>query len=340
MIYTAASSAVATGRGSDDGSVALCYIPIFWIAGENLGILNPLVLGGTSVLLARWDPDLALRAIEKHGVTTMVGTAENYLELLERHDFSQYDLSSLTDPLAVSFVRKMNVEVREQWVASVETHSVLREAAYGMTETHTMDTSPYGFADGDRDLRAEPVFCGIPVPGTDVAVVSFENGAPLPLGARGEIIVRSPSVMTGYWRNPEATAKQLRNRWLHTGDIGVIDENSCLHYLGRDKDMIKVNGMSVFPTEVETLLAQHPGADTVAVVPADHSEKGQVPVAFVRTRPGVALDVEDLRCWAGQQMATYKVPLIDLVDEFPTTATGKIRKADLLERARQIAGSG
>jgi long-chain acyl-CoA synthetase len=337
MIYTAASSAAATGLKADGSFVALCYIPIFWIAGEDLGILNPLVLGGTCVLLPRWDVTRVLPALERHGVTTMVGTVENYLELLDRPDFAEYDLSGFTDPLAVSFVRKMSPEVRQRWVEAVGRHSVLREGAYGMTETHTMDATPYGLAQGDRDLLAEPVYCGLPVPGTDIAVVAFEDGEPLPLGEHGEIIVRSPSVMSGYWQRPDATAAQLRDGWLHTGDIGMINQDGGLHYLGRDKDMIKVNGMSVFPTEVETLLSRHPDVQTVAVVPAADPDKGQRPVAFVSARPGTTVDADELRGWARQQMSTYKVPLIHLIDDFPTTTTGKIRKVELLEQAQALA---
>ena len=242
--------------------------------------------------------------------------------------------------MAVSFVRKMSPEVRHRWREAVGEHSLLREGAYGMTETHTFDATPYGFAEGDRDLLAEPVFCGIPVPGTDVAVVSFETSDPLPLGEAGEIVVRSPSVTTGYWRNPEATATQLRDGWLHTGDNGRIDEDGCLHYLGRDKDMIKVKGMSVFPAEVEMLLTRHTAVRTAAVVPADHPEKGQVPVAFVSLEPGASLEEAELEAWARTAMAAYKVPRVALVTEFPMTTTGKIRKVELVERAQQLVAAG
>ncbi|GLX50361.1 acyl-CoA synthetase [Streptomyces hygroscopicus subsp. hygroscopicus] len=340
MLYTAASSAGATGHAADRGYVALCYIPVFWIAGEDLGILTPLVLGGTSVLMSRWDPAEVLRAIDTHRVTTMVGTVENYLELTEllsRPEFSAYDLSSLTDPMAVSFVRKLDPEVRGRWAAVAGPGSLLREGAYGMTETHTFDATPYGLAENDEDLTTEPVFCGIPVPGTDIAVVSFGTGEPLPLGEAGEIIVRSPSVMTGYWRRPEATAEQLRDGWLHTGDNGRIDEKGCLHYLGRDKDMIKVKGMSVFPAEVEMLLCRHPDVHTAAVVPAEDAARGQTPVAFVQLRPGATTDAATLRAWAAENMAPYKVPLLELVPEFPMTTTGKIRKVELADRAQSLA---
>ncbi|RVU22311.1 acyl-CoA synthetase [Streptomyces antnestii] len=337
MIYTIATSAGATRQTADGEVVILCYIPIFWIAGEDLGILNPLMMGGTSVLLPRWDPARVLRAVDAHKVTTMVGTVENYLELLARPDFASYDLGSLVDPLCTSFIRKLDVEVRRAWTAAAGPHSVLREAAYGMTETHTIDVTPYGFQDGDHDLHAEPVFCGLPMPGTDIAVVSPVTGEPLPLGEAGEIIVRSPSVTTGYWNKPDATARQLRDGWLHTGDNGRIDEDGCLHYLGRDKDLIKVKGMSVFPAEVEMLLCRHPEVHTAAVVPAADATRGQVPVAFVTLRQKGSVDASVLREWARESMAPYKVPLVEIVEEMPMTTTMKIRKVDLAARAQQLA---
>ncbi|MFZ3555608.1 AMP-binding protein [Streptomyces sp. BH055] len=337
MVYTA--TAIDNGRVTTDeakarGIVSVCYLPIFWIAGENLGILAPLVSGGTSILLTRWNAAEVLDAIETHGVTTMAGTVENYLELLDHPDFAQRDLTSLSTPLTVSFIRKLTPALRARWKAAVGEHSVLREASYGMTETHTSDTNTLGFQDGDRDLLSDPVFCGLPVPGTDFMVVDFTTGEPLPLGERGEIVVRGPSVLTRYWRAPEATASALRDGWLHTGDIGALDEEGCLHYLGRDKDMIKVKGMSVFPTEVETLLAQHPDVLAAAVVAVEDPESGQRPYAFARTVPGSALTGEGLKEWAAGNMATYKVPgIVEILDELPLTPTGKIRKTELSARA-------
>ncbi|MGY0488161.1 AMP-binding protein [Streptomyces sp. WG-D5] len=337
MVYTA--TAIDNGRMPTEaererGIVSVCYLPVFWIAGENLGILAPLVSGGTSVLLARWNAAEVLDAIETHGATTMAGTVENYLELLDHPDFARHDLSSLSTPLTVSFIRKLTPALRARWKAAVGEHSVLREASYGMTETHTSDTNTLGFQSGDHDLRCDPVFCGLPVPGTDFMVVDFTTGEPLPLGERGEIVVRGPSVLTRYWRAPEATASALRDGWLHTGDIGALDEEGCLHYLGRDKDMIKVKGMSVFPTEVETLLAQHPDVLAAAVVAVDDPASGQRPYAFARTVPGSPLTGAGLKEWAAGNMATYKVPdVVEILDELPLTATGKIRKTELSVRA-------
>ena len=334
MLYTVASAATATKIPADGSYVGLCYLPVFWIAGEDLGILIPLVLGGTSILMSRWDAGVVLDTIEKRRVTLMTGTVENYLELME-HDLSTRDLGSLVDPQAVSFVRKMTREVRRAWAEAVP-GSVLRESAYGMTETHTLDVVPYGFAEGDQDLVAEPVFCGIPVPGTDIAVVELGTQRPVPIGDIGEIIVRSPSVTDGYWRNYEATKEQIIDGWIHTGDNGRVDEHGFLHYLGRLKEMIKVNGMSVFPADVEMLLAQHPAVDAVAVVPADDEQTGQRPVAFVVLKLGIGATVEEIVAWCRGNMALYKVPVVAFVGALPMTATGKVRKNELADDASAL----
>lgn len=338
MIYTVASAATGTRMPYGEGFVGLCYLPIFWIAGEDLGILIPFVLGGTSVLMPRWDARAVLDAIEEHRVTLMTGTVENYLDLMAQPDIRERNLSSLVDPQAVSFVRKMTPEVRRQWAEAVP-GSLLRESSYGMTETHTIDVVPYGFAGDDYDLKAEPVFAGIPAPGTDVAVVEFGTQTPVPIGELGEIIVRSPSVTNGYWRNEQATREQLVDGWIHTGDNGRIDEHGFLHYLGRNKEMIKVNGMSVFPADVEVLLSQHDAVGSVAVVPTDDPSTGQKPVAFVVPKPGAEVTESDLVTWSKANMAPYKVPLVALVPELPMTATGKVRKHELADRAAEQAAA-
>ncbi|WP_219414933.1 AMP-binding protein [Pseudonocardia nigra] len=341
MLYTAVTAAAASevgaafGSGGDD--VFLVYVPIFWIAGEDFGILVPLVVGATVVLLTRWDPAAVLAGIERYRVTSMIGTVDNYVELMEHPDFGERDLSSLRQPRAMSFVRKLTVDIRRRWQRAVGEHSVLREGSYGMTETHTADSIVSGFQDGDHDLLAEPVFCGLPVPGTEFLIVDEGSGEPLPVGERGEILVRSPSLLTGYWRNPEATARALRDGWLHTGDVGFLDDDGCLHFLGRNKEMIKVNGMSVFPSEVEALLTRHGDVLTAAVAPLSDPAKGQVPLAFVQPVDGADIDVAELTAWARQNMAPYKVPRFQVVEAMPMTTTGKIKKGELLDVAHRLA---
>ncbi|WP_019203253.1 AMP-binding protein [Tsukamurella sp. 1534] len=333
MAYTAATIANSGGTAAGvAGPVSLNFLPVFWIAGEDFGILKTLLHGQTVVLMTRWDPAVAAELIARHGVTDTVATVDNYVELMELPGLDGTRLRSLRNSLAVSFVLKLTPELRSRWRGL--TGAVLREASYGMTETHTADTFTLGFQDGDRDLSADPVFCGLPVPGTDVLIVD-PDGAPVPVGDIGEIVVRSESILTAYHGRPDATAETLRDGWLHTGDVGRLDEWGALHYLARTKEMIKVNGMSVFPSEVEALLKLHPHVEAVSVVPRPDARRGQVPLAFVV--PVGDADPAALTAWARENMAGYKVPEFELVDALPMTATGKVRKGELFERAAGIA---
>ena len=326
-----AASAEESAHGSaEESSVTLGFLPMFWIAGQNLSLLLPLYSGGEVAILNRWHPRVALETIAARRVTRLVSPADGYVELLEllaSGEVPDADLSSLTQCQAVSFVRKLDVPLRKQWREA--TGVTLREASFGMTETHTSDTFTLGLQDNDRDLAAEPVYCGFPVPGTRIVTVDADLN-PVPVGQAGEILVHSPSVMTGYWQNPRATNDSLVDGWLRTGDTGRFDEVGALTYLARTKEMIKVKGMSVFPSDVEALLRGHPDVGTVAVAPREDAEKGQVPVAFVVPAPGSTPDSAGLTAWARENMAVFKVPEFVFVDAMPMTATGKIRKTELV----------
>lgn len=331
MVYTALSTLAVRGiRPGDKPEVYLCFLPIFWIAGENAGILNPLVDGSTVVLLTRYHPDAVLELLEDQKVTFMVAPADVYYELLAK-DVASRSLV-LDQVLAVSFVRKLTVDLREQWMEA--TGSLLCEAAYGMTETHTMDTSTFGLQENNRDLHAEPIYTGYPVPGTQIVVVDHDL-KPVEPGEIGQILVNSPSVLTRYFNRPEATQESLVEGWLLTGDTGRFDEHGGLTYLARTKEMIKVNGMSVFPAELESFFKQHPEVGSVAVAPRDDSKRGQVPVAFIVRAEGSQITADELTDWARTNIAEYKIPEITFVEAMPMTATGKIRKVDLVAALNQ-----
>jgi fatty-acyl-CoA synthase len=225
-------------------------------------------------------------------------------------------------------VKKLNKDYRRRWKEL--TGSILAESAWGMTETHTSDTFTTGFQDNDFDLDSQPVFVGLPVPGTEFKICGFDSGALVPLGGEGEIRVRSPSLLKAYWNKPDATADAIVDGWLRTGDIGTIDEQGFLHFLGRRKEMLKVKGMSVFPPEIEALLGQHPAVLGSGVVGRDDAERGQVPVAFIQLKPEAqATRAEEIEAWCRARMAVYKIPEIRIIDALPMTATGKVKKQDL-----------
>jgi acyl-CoA synthetase (AMP-forming)/AMP-acid ligase II len=205
----------------------------------------------------------------------------------------------------------------------------LIEAAFGMTETQTFDTFTIGLQQDDMDLNARPIFVGLPVPGTRFKVCDFDSFALLPFGEEGEICVQTPSLFKGYWRSPAASATALRGGWLHTGDNGVIDQDGFIHYLGRRKEMLKVNGMSVFPAEIEALLGQHPDVVGSGVIGVPHPERGEQPVAFIRLRAGAVVSEAEMVAWCRANMSGFKVPRVVIVAELPLTATGKVKKNEL-----------
>jgi long-chain acyl-CoA synthetase len=330
MIYTAAT--VCGRHPSAEAAadeIALSFYQLFWIAGENTGLIVPVFCGSTLVELSRWDPLGWMAAVERYKVTAAGMLVDNAVAIMEHPEVAEYDLRSLKRTGVSSFVKKLNTDYRRRWEAL--TGVTLAESAWGMTETHTHDTFTTGMQQDDWDLKQQPIFVGLPVPGTEFKICSFETGDILPLGEEGEIVVRSPSQLKGYWNKPEATAASIRDGWFHTGDIGLLDTEGYLHFLGRRKEMLKVTGMSVFPAEIEAMLGRHPAVVGSGVVGRADDKRGQVPVAFVlideAKRDG--LTEAELAAWCRANMATYKVPEIRFVESLPMTATGKVKKEEL-----------
>lgn len=331
MLFTGAvMSSISANVTSDD--VVLNFWPIFWIAGEDVGILLPVVTGATCILLMRWDPVACMRAIERYRVTTAMMVVDNAVEIMEHPQARTHDLSSLRDVLVASFVKKLNLTFRDGWKAL--TGSTLREAAWGMTETHSFDTFTRGFQNDNYDLGAQQIFCGLPVPETDFKIMEFGSDKLLPLGVEGELCVRTPSLLASYWNKPSATADGMENEWLRTGDIGMIGPKGHIHFLGRRKEMLKVKGMSVFPAEIEAVLGQHPAVTGSGVVGRPDDVRGQSPVAFVTLNPQFldSIRAEDILAFCRERLAIYKIPEIRIAETLPMTATGKVRKEELLKQ--------
>lgn len=328
MVYTCATVSTFTNQYQPEDLV-LAYLPSFWIAGQGVCVLMPIFTGVTHIILGRWDPDAVLQAIEKYKVTHTGGILDNFVELMNREDIEEYDLTSIRDISVASFVKKMNIDYRKKWRDL--SGSTMREMAYGMTETCTFDTFTTGLQENDLDLRGQPVFVGLPMPGTELKIVDFETGKLVPFGSEGEIVIRTPSLLTSYWNKPEETEKAIRNGWLHTGDVGLIDEDGFVHFLGRRKEMLKVKGMSVSPPEIESIISRHRAVVGCGVVGKEHEEKGEIPVAFVQLDPNhqPATSEEELQNWCKEQMAIYKVPIVKITENLPLTATGKVKKEEL-----------
>ena len=174
---------------------------------------------------------------------------------------------------------------------------------------------------------------GVAVPGVRIRIVDPETQADLPAGEVGEIVLASPGSFKGYWNKPEATAATLRNGWVHTGDIGKLDADGYLTFMGRIKEMIKVSGYSVFPEQVETILIKHPDVAQAAVIAQPDPEKGEVVKAFIVRKSGATLDAESLMAWSRDNMASYKVPrAVSFIDALPTTGAGKVLRRLLKDK--------
>lgn len=330
MVYTAATVCARVGGiEAAEQDITLSFYPLFWIAGENTGLIVPVFCGSTLVELSRWDPVGWMTAVDRYKVTSGSLLVDNAVTIMEHPDVGRHDLRSLKRIGVSSFVKKLNLNYRRRWREL--TGTTMAESAWGMTETHTHDTFTLGMQEDDFDLKSQPIFVGLPVPGTELKICDFGTGVLLPLGQEGEIVVRSPSQLKGYWNKPEATAASIRDGWFFTGDIGVLDEDGYLHFLGRRKEMLKVTGMSVFPAEIEAMLGRHPAVIGSAVLGREDDRRGQVPVAFILLDPARRADLTEatLTEWCRANMATYKVPEIRFVDSLPMTATGKVKKEEL-----------
>ena len=340
---TMATSGNHIGRDKVDTppTVFLWYLPLSWIVGQVVGLMYPVFSGSTVVLLNRWHPHDALRAIDRCRVQRCFMSVDKVIEIIDHPMRARYSLDSLKASYVASLNRKLSPQVRRQWEAL--TGSTISEGAWGMTETHTMNTFTTNQQEADRDLEGLPIFVGLPMPGTRIKICDFETGALRNIGEIGEIVIKSPSLFKGYWRQPEETAKTLRNGWFHTGDIGAYDESGALRYFGRHRELLKVRGMAVFPRELEALISRHDAVVNCAVLGRPDPEHGQVPVAFVHvdnSRSSTAVTAESLRNWCRERMAIHKMPEIRLVEALPITRTGKVRKYELEARLRNDAGSG
>lgn len=335
MVFTAAAN-WSVGRGTDEQEaqvVIASFFPEFWIAGQNGALLFPVLTGRPILLMARWDPLALLQGIEAHRATSITTIVDGAIELMAHPRFDEFDLSSIRTARCVSFVKKLDADVRRRWLD--KTGTVLAEASWGMTETHTSNTFTGGMQDDDFDLNSRPVFVGLPVPGNEFKICDFDTGAILPLGAEGEIRFRSPGMLKSYWNKPEATAEALGDGWLKSGDIGVIDEDGYLHYLGRRKEMLKVRGMSVFPAELEAVLGRLDDILGSAVIGRADDHAGQIPVAFVMLREGSGRSPADVADWLRERVSAYKMPEIRIIEALPMTVTGKVKKTELLKLLEQ-----
>jgi len=315
-LFKTTVTAQSAGIGADD--VSLSVAPLYHIAGMLMGVNVPVLVGATQVLLLRFDPLAVLQAIDRWRVTHWYSIAPMNVACMQVPDAARFDLQSLRRNPVTSFGITFTEALARQWQAFTQGPCISYEAAYGLSETHTMDTGmpPEAIRWGTH---------GQPMPGVSIRIIDPDSGAEKPIGETGEITVRSPGNFKGYWRKPEASAQTLRDGWVWTGDMGRMDTEGYLTFIGRTKEMIKVSGYSVFPEEVETILIRHPAVAQAAVLGQPDAEKGEVVKAFIVLKPGASLTADALIAWSRDNMAPYKAPRhVRFIDALPATGAGKV----------------
>lgn len=313
----------AGGEAQQPGDVIFGVLPLFHIFGLNVVLGTSLFVGSSVLLVERFDPVSALESIEKWGVTIVSGPPTMWAAWAGVPGVDASVTSSVR--LAVSGAAKLPVEVAQ----AIEAKFGLQlEEGYGLTEASPVVTSPQG-----TDAPAGSI--GIPVPGMELRIVD-RDGADVLVGDSGEIWVRGPNVFAGYWDAPEVSAAVLgEGGWLRTGDIAVVDDDGYLFLVDRAKDLIIVSGFNVFPAEVEAVLAEHPAIEACAVIGVAHPYTGEAVKAYVKPRPGVPMEEDDVIAFCADRLPGYKCPSkVWFVDDIPRGITGKVLRFELKQAER------
>ena len=312
------------------GDVVLGAAPLFHITGLIAHQGVALLAGLPLVLFYRFDSAEALRLIERWKCTFTVASITAFLAMMEHPDITTRDLSTLCKVYSGGAPIAPAVTERFQEMTGAYIHN-----GYGLTETNSPSHAvPLG-RKAPVDHESGALSVGIPVPNTNVKIVDVETGQELPAGQVGELWTKGPQVVPGYWQRPEATAQTFTEGYLHTGDVGKMDEQGWFYIVDRAKDMIIASGYKVWPREVEDYLFTHPAIREVAVVGVPDPYRGETVKAFVALRSGMSATPEEIIDFAKQRMAAYKYPrLVEIVDEIPKNLSGKVLRRELREREK------
>jgi fatty-acyl-CoA synthase len=280
-----------------------------------------------------FDPAATLRAVADERCTSLYGVPTMFIAELGLPDLHSYELSTLRTGIMAG--SPCPVEVMKRVIDQM--HMAEVTICYGMTETSPVSTQTR--RDDDLDRRVSTV--GQVHPHVEVKVVDPVTGLVVPRGTPGELCTRAYSVMLGYWEEPEKTAEAIdAARWMHTGDLAVMDAAGYLNIVGRIKDLVIRGGENVYPREVEEFLYTHPDVLDAQVVGVPDERYGEELMAWLRLRPGAEpLDADAVRAFCTGKLAHYKIPrYVRVVDEFPMTVTGKVRKVQMREESVQLLG--
>ncbi|WP_374724430.1 long-chain-fatty-acid--CoA ligase [Calidifontibacillus erzurumensis] len=300
--------------------VMLTAIPLYHVYGMTSAMNLPVYIGGTILLIRKFEVNDVLSMIQKYRPTFFPGVPKMYLAFVNHPDISQYDLTCFkfcscgSAPLPVKVLKRFE-EL---------TGAVIGEG-FGLTEASPSTHRNPPFA------KRKTGSVGIPLPGTDCKIVD-DHGMELPPHAIGELLIKGPQVMKGYWRNKEATNAALVNGWLHTGDLATMDEEGYFYIVGRKKEMIIVGGFNIYPKEIEEVLYEHPDILEAAVVGIPHENEGEIVKAYIVEKEGRKVNLAELKNYCQTKLTRYKVPkCFEVRDALPRNTVGKLLKRLLVE---------
>jgi fatty-acyl-CoA synthase len=317
---------IGEGCGYTEADRVCIPVPFYHCFGMVLGNLACTTHGACIVIPAPgFEPAATLRAVQQERCTSLYGVPTMFIAELGLADFASYDLSTLRTGIMAG--SPCPVEVMKRVVS--EMHMSQVTICYGMTETSPV--SAQTTADDDMERRVSTV--GRVHPYVEVKIIDPESGLVLPRGVPGEMCTRGYSVMLGYWNEPEKTAESIdQARWMHTGDLAVMDAAGYLNIVGRIKDMVIRGGENVYPREIEEFLHSHPAIEDVQVIGVPDVKYGEELCAWVKLRPGSELTTQDVRDYCIGRIAHYKVPrYVRFTGDFPMTITGKVQKYKMRE---------
>jgi long-chain acyl-CoA synthetase len=318
----AAAAASAAARTSTQNSYLLS-VPFFHATGCHSILVANLAFGGKIVIMYKWDPGRALELIERERITTFGGVPAMVWQVLDHPDFAKRDTSSVRAigyggaPAAPELVRR----IEEMFPGRTPSNG------YGLTETSSVTTMNTG-----ADYLRKPSSVGVPVPVCDVKVVG-PTGDTLAQGEVGELWIKGPNVVVGYFNKPDATAASFTDGWLHSGDVARVDDEGFVYIVDRAKDMIIRGGENVYCVEVEAALYEHPAVNDAAVIGIPHQVLGEEVGAVVYCLPGTDVGEDDLRAFVAERLAAFKVPVRIWFrpEPLPRNPAGKILKRELKE---------
>jgi fatty-acyl-CoA synthase len=318
--------------GAQQDSVALSVLPLFHVTGMQGGMNGPLFVGGTIVLLARWNRDTAAECIKRYRVNSVQLISTMVVDLLSSPRVDEYDLSSVTRMSGGGAAMPTVIAQKLQDLLGIP-----YVEGYGMSET----MAPTHINPAQRPKQQ---CLGIPIHEVDARVLEPDTLRELAVGEVGEIVVHGPQVMLGYWNNPQATADSFieidGKRFLRTGDLAMVDDDGYFFMIDRLKRMINASGYKVWPAEVEALMYRHPAIREVCVLASSDARRGETVKAVVALKDGFAGTVseQDIVDWAHQNMAAYKSPrIVEFCDALPKSATGKVQWRALQEKEGKAA---